>query len=861
MYLTDVDEDSGPHTFFPRTHDPLHVAALRDRWPGGRREFHVWFFHQLRKTDNETRARLEGSPTLLTGPAGTRLMVNTRGIHKGLAPVARDRLVCQVVYGISPFMQPPRRQVALFPATLGTGLSSPPVAAPAGAARGLCEPLVCEPVMSPTATNPLAQAQPEPSTFVIGRRQGPIEQPLAFLIVDAIFADPGTRTAIKARLPDRLNGVDSHRTLIAAIGDALRDLGRDPAALRLNPSHLLKELAGYRTQLTANSDTYNRASKPNPDGVFWPNRRRNPSDDLFDTLPMVANRALVNQRTPVGSAGSCFAIEIAEELQRRGFHYVRTEDESRKVAEGVIMTGYDPARVNARFCANWGLLFNTPSFRQLAERAFGERATPRLLVPLDRGPSQPRVYSDPFREGVAFVSPEAYAADYERHLAACREALQACRVFVLTMGLNECWEYVPDGSVLSRNPRGGALLPFIRPRVLTVDENVANVRRFVEIIRAHNPDFAVILSVSPVPLIATARAREHHVISANAHSKAVLRTATETLVDNPARCPLLPQFRTGDDLHPGRLGRGRASCLGPRGRPGDGLVRSHVRRTRTARTARRRRQPSDSAATGVSFMTAGEREFTLELTPDDLGMINVLLAKHPEQLLHIPHVRALLSAARLKRLREEDVRTLEATGPGVIENALAHNLSNLSDTASLDRPTRLIGPLRSIKHILKNQKAMRVLTVGPRTEAELFTLMALGFEPRNIRALDLISYSALVDLGDMHDMLYPEASFDVVILSGVLGYSRDNPQVVREILRVAAPGAYVAIGCYYSPWSNEELNRSKTIKMDGTRFESADDILALFDGVPREVLFRHDIHPSMADTVGTVMVIFRLADG
>ncbi len=260
-------------------------------------------------------------------------------------------------------------------------------------------------------------------------------------------------------------------------------------------------------------------------------------------------------------------------------------------------------------------------------------------------------------------------------------------------------------------------------------------------------------------------------------------------------------------------------------------------------------------------MTTGERGFSLELTPDDLGMINAFLSKYPAQLLHIPHVRALLSAVRLKRLREEDVQTVEAMGPGVIKNALAHNLNNLSDTVTLDRPSRLIGPLRSIDHIVKNHKTMRVLTVGPRTEAELFALMALGFEPRNIWGLDLISYSALVDLGDMHDMPYPDASFDVVILSGVLGYSSDNPRVAGEILRVAAPGAYVAIGCYYSPWSNEELNRVKTIKLDGTRFESADDILMLFDGVPREVLFRHDIHPSMTDRVGNIMVIFRLAGG
>lgn len=276
-------------------------------------------------------------------------------------------------------------------------------------------------------------------------------------------------------------------------------------------------------------DAYRPETKPNPDAVFWPDPTGNPPRRLRDTLPVVRNLGLVGPDTPVGSAGSCFAMEIAYELQRRGFNYVRTEDEAEGITRGVMMGDYDADNPYSRFPATWGLLFNTPSFRQLAEKAFGVRELPRLLV-TSKGQDGRNLYGDPFREGVFFASPEAFEADYDRHAAATRQALLDSRVFVITLGLNECWEFVPDGSVLSRNPREKSLLSLVRPRVLTVEENVAEIQAFIDIVRAHNPDFTLIISVSPVPFLATTQADRHHVVTANGHSKAVLRVAAEELV-------------------------------------------------------------------------------------------------------------------------------------------------------------------------------------------------------------------------------------------------------------------------------------------------------------------------------------------
>ena len=250
---------------------------------------------------------------------------------------------------------------------------------------------------------------------------------------------------------------------------------------------------------------------------------------------------------------------------------------------------------------------------------------------------------------------------------------------------------------------------------------------------------------------------------------------------------------------------------------------------------------------------------SLTLSGQQLRAINAYLRSNPHELFQISYVRSLVAADRLRETDPTDIRTFAKAGPAVIENAILHNLEGLKNLWALDRPSRLIGPLRSSTFFQTFKKQLSVLTVGPRTEAEILTLIAAGFDPANIRGLDLISYSDMVDLGDMHDMPYGDDTFDVVILGWVLGYSKDNPRVAAEVLRVARPGAYIAIGCEHNPLSNEEINEHTAISLaDATRFDHTDQILGLFEGHIHAVLFRHDVHPDMEGRSSDLMVIFLL---
>ena len=203
-------------------------------------------------------------------------------------------------------------------------------------------------------------------------------------------------------------------------------------------------------------------------------------------------------------------MEIAHKLQRDQFNYVITENKS------------DEELANA--CARWGTIFNTAGFRQLVEKSIGDRRLPKILWTKKDGGKT--VYCDPFREDILFDSVEEYERDYEGHLEKTREALLKAKVFVLTLGLNEVWFLKSDGSIFSHAPWRVAS-GLIGRKIMTVEENLQDLQRMLEIWRGANPELKIIVSVSPVPLHATFRGQDTHVIAATCHSKAVLRVAAE----------------------------------------------------------------------------------------------------------------------------------------------------------------------------------------------------------------------------------------------------------------------------------------------------------------------------------------------
>ena len=91
----------------------------------------------------------------------------------------------------------------------------------------------------------------------------------------------------------------------------------------------------------------------------------------------------------------------------------------------------------------------------------------------------------------------------------------------------------------------------------------------------------------------------------------------------------------------------------------------------------------------------------------------------------------------------------------------------------------LVYPLKAIDFV--DYKNFKVLSIGPRVESELMTIRSLGFKWKNIKAVDLHSYSKLIKLGDMHQLDYDDNSFDLIVSGWTLRYSNNVYKALSEI--------------------------------------------------------------------------------
>lgn len=142
-------------------------------------------------------------------------------------------------------------------------------------------------------------------------------------------------------------------------------------------------------------------------------------------------------------------------------------------------------------------------------------------------------YYDPFRptiEPKGYLSREEVLRMRTGHLAAVRRMLEACDVFVFTLGLTVAWISNEDGSVFPMCP-GTVAGNFDDNKYafknFTVAEILDDVESFITLMRRVNPEIHIILTVSPVPLTATASGQ--HVLCATTYPKSVLRAVAGDL--------------------------------------------------------------------------------------------------------------------------------------------------------------------------------------------------------------------------------------------------------------------------------------------------------------------------------------------
>jgi hypothetical protein len=256
-----------------------------------------------------------------------------------------------------------------------------------------------------------------------------------------------------------------------------------------------------------------------PDHQFWRRAVAGVEPFLFD--PVTSTRFTIGRDERVATAGSCFAQHISNRLAKIGFNYFVTET-------GMELPEADRKALNyGVFSARFGNLYTTRQLLQLFEECFDGRAPAEGVWATDDGR-----YVDALRPQIApggLASPEEVAAERARHLVQVRRMFEDCDIFVFTLGLTEAWRSKIDGTVYPVAPgvSGGSFDPDRHEFVnFTVGEVMADLETFLRRLKAVNPDVKALLTVSPVPLIATYEPR--NVLVATTYSKSVLRVAAET---------------------------------------------------------------------------------------------------------------------------------------------------------------------------------------------------------------------------------------------------------------------------------------------------------------------------------------------
>ena len=270
-----------------------------------------------------------------------------------------------------------------------------------------------------------------------------------------------------------------------------------------------------------------------PEDRFW--RSAVADRDAMAITGLWKPKLRITRRSRIVTAGSCFAQHFAKALIARRY---RWQD-------------HEPGPPHLTEAQRLDYHYGTFSFRT------GNIYTPRMLVqwltwaltdipvPTEVWERDGRFY-DPFRPGVepgGFLSPDELSASRKDTLAAIRSAVAGAHVFVFTMGLTEAWQHRTSGVEYAICPgtMAGNFDPaahqFVNHGFAALMTDMQGVLRLLE---QANPRLSVLLTVSPVPLTATASGQ--HVLLATSHSKATLRAVASELTLTEGRVDYFPSY-------------------------------------------------------------------------------------------------------------------------------------------------------------------------------------------------------------------------------------------------------------------------------------------------------------------------------
>ena len=215
-----------------------------------------------------------------------------------------------------------------------------------------------------------------------------------------------------------------------------------------------------------------------------------------------------------------------------------------------------------------------------------------------------------------------------------------------------------------------------------------------------------------------------------------------------------------------------------------------------------------------------------------------------------PRVRTRLRAGARRLLETPHWVGLRKLGRGREGDYRSYLAVQLRRTLSKRENDPGVGAVTLIDRVSDEQASGRVLCVGCRNPFELDRFRARGFD--DVVGIDLFSQRPDILVMDMHDLSFPDDSFDVVYASHSLEHAYDVGRVAGQMVRVARDGGVIAA---------EVPVRVQASAADRIVFSGLDELRGVFaPHVGEELLAEEQPPRSATNDQGTdvARLVFRL---
>lgn len=272
-----------------------------------------------------------------------------------------------------------------------------------------------------------------------------------------------------------------------------------------------------------------------PSSAFWKSgvTQENP----YEINNVYQKKFDIEPNTQIATAGSCFAQHISRHLKKNGYEVIDEE----QAPLGLPIELHQKYGFSL-YSARYGNIYTVKQLLQLTQEVAGERK------PEDYIWKRNGKYFDALRPA---VEPEGHDTEQEVidhrdfHIEKVKDVFSKMNLFIFTLGLTEMWVHKESGTVYPTAPGticgefNENIYEFKNAQFKEIINDFNKFQTTVRKIRSNQP-FKILLTVSPVPLTATASGK--HVLVSTIHSKSILRAVAGQLSLNKDYIDYFPSY-------------------------------------------------------------------------------------------------------------------------------------------------------------------------------------------------------------------------------------------------------------------------------------------------------------------------------